>query len=141
MKRLSRTRLFLLEMLVNLLIFVIGAAVCITTLSEAYSLSASSRVLTKSHHAVENAVMAFRATKGNISELPDILNGKLTATDKMEVWYDKNWNVCSSENGIYHLEIAVSELENNIVKAHIVMYPPQGDAVVQLSISQYKSTN
>lgn len=139
MKRLSRTRLFLLEMLVNLLIFVVGATVCFATLSEAYSLSAFSRVLTKAHIATENATMAFRATNGDITTMPDILNCTLINSNKMQIWYDKNWNVCSKENGIYLLEITTSEDKHNIINGNFNVYEPNGDSILELSICQYKN--
>ncbi len=65
MKRLSRTRLFLLEMLVNLLVFCIGAAICLMALSRAYSMSADSRVASQAQRITENAAMAFRAAGGD----------------------------------------------------------------------------
>lgn len=139
MKKLSRTRLFLLEMLVNLLIFVIGATICFATLSKAYSLSAFSRVLTKAHIATENAAMAFRASDGDITAMPDILNGTLINSNKMQVWYDKNWNVCSKQNGIYLLEIIVSDEKYNIVNCNFNMYEPNGESILELSISEYKN--
>lgn len=141
MKKLSRTRLFLLEMLVNLLIFSIGAAICIMTLSQAYSLSASGRVLTKAQRITENAAMTFRAVDGNIKAMPSILNGQLTDENKMEVWYDKNWNVVSPESGIYCLKLRVKPLENNVMQADIAVYPPDGDAVTRLSVCEYQSQN
>ncbi len=139
MKKLSRTRLFLLEMLVNLLIFVVGATICFTTLSQAYSMSAFSRVLTKANIATENAAMAFRAADGDITLMPNILNGALITSNKMQIWYDKNWNICSKENGIYILEITTSNGEYNIINGKINVYYANGESILELPICEYKN--
>lgn len=126
-------------MLVNLLVFVVGATICFATLSEAYSLSASSRVLTKAHLEIENASMAFRAVNGDITKLPNILNGSLISKDKMQIWYDKGWNVTSKENGIYLLEIKTSSDDYNLITGDFQIYEPKGEIILQLSICEYQS--
>ena len=77
MKRLSRTRLFLLEMMVNLLVFCVGAAICLMAFAKAYALSAESRVLSQAQRTAENAAMALRSLDGDLSALPYLLDGQM----------------------------------------------------------------
>lgn len=141
MKKLSRTRLFLLEMLVNLLVFIIGAAVCLTTLSEAYSLSASSVVITNAHQTLENTAMTFRSVNGDLNEFCIALNGIFTDSNTIKVWYDKSFNPVSEDLGIYYLKANIKESENNVINAKFTIYYSNDKAIEKLSVSQYKNPN
>lgn len=136
MKRLSRTRLFLLEMLVNLLVFCVGAAICLMTLSRAYSLSADSRAAAGAQRAAENAAMAFRTADGTLSALPALLSGR-AEDDSFTAWYDQNWQPVREKNGIYRLHIRTKPLENHVVQAQITVYPPEGEPIAALTVCEY----
>lgn len=140
MKRLSRTRLFLLEMLVNLLVFCVGAAICLMTLSRAYSLSASSRVSTQAQRVVQNAAMAFRATNGELIEMPSLLSGRME-DDVLHIWYSQDWQPVAEADGIYCLTVSVKPLENHVRHAQITVSPVQGgQPVAELSVCEYVGT-
>lgn len=136
MKRLSRTRLFLLEMLVNLLVFCVGAAICLLALSRAYSLSADSRVATQAQRITENAAMAFRTADGDLSALPNLLSGRCE-DDTFTAWYSQDWQPVREKNGIYRLVIRSKPLENHVVQAKIEVYPPAGEPVAALTVCEY----
>lgn len=141
MKKLSRTRLFLLEMLVNLLVFIVGAAVCLTTLSEAYSLSASSVVITNAHQTLENTAMTFRSVNGDLQEFCTALNGVFTDSNTIKVWYDKSFNTADESSGIYYLKASVKQAENNVINANFTIYSPDNKVIEKLSISEYKGND
>lgn len=136
MKRLSRTRLFLLEMLVNLLVFCVGAAICLLALSRAYSLSADSRVATQAQRITENAAMAFRSADGDLSALPNLLSGRCE-DDTFTAWYSQDWQPVRETNGIYRLVIRSKPLENHVVQAKIEVFPPTGEPVAALTVCEY----
>lgn len=136
MKRLSRTRLFLLEMLVNLLVFCVGAAICLMTLSHAYSLSADSRAAAEAQRITENAAMAFRAADGQLSALPNLLSGRCE-DDIFTAWYSQDWQPVREKNGIYRLVIRTTALENEVVQATIEVYPPEGSPLTVLTVCEY----
>lgn len=137
MKHLSRTRLFLLEMLVNLLVFCVGAAICLMTLSRAYSLSAGSRVNAQVQQVVQNVAMAFRAANGDPQDLPGMLSGRIEDGDFI-AWYNQDWRPVAQADGIYALRLSVSPLENHVVEAEITVAPVSGGAAVaELSVRQY----
>ncbi|MDR3765740.1 MAG: hypothetical protein Q3Y08_01700 [Butyricicoccus sp.] len=137
MKHLSRTRLFLLEMLVNLFVFCVGAAICLMALSHAYSLSANSRVSTQAQRVVQNAAMAFRATDGELSQMPSLLSGRMQ-DDVLHIWYSQDWQPVAEADGIYCLTISVKPLENHVRQANITVSPVQGgQPVAELSVCEY----
>ena len=136
MKRLSRTRLFLLEMLVNLLVFCVGATVCLLALSRAYSLSAFSRAATQAQRITENAAMAFRTADGDLSALPALLSGRC-ADDTFTAWYNQDWQPVREENGIYRLIIRSRPLENHVVQAEIEVHPPAGEPIAAITVCEY----
>lgn len=136
MKRLSRTRLFLLEMLVNLLVFCIGAAICLMALSRAYSMSADSRVASQAQRITENAAMAFRAADGDLEALPALLSGRCDE-DAFTAWYSQDWQPVREKKAIYRLVIRARALENHVIQAKIEVYPPQGEPVAALTVCEY----
>lgn len=136
MKRLSRTRLFLLEMLVNLLVFCVGAAICLLAFAHAYAQSAESRVISQAQRVTENAAMAFRSTGGDLSALPGLLTG-VYEEDTFTVWYSQDWQPVRRSQGIYRLEMVCKAIENDVLCAEIAVYPPEGEAVAALSVCQY----
>lgn len=137
MKRLSRTRLFLLEMLVNLLVFCVAAAICLMTLSRAYSLSAGSRVSTQAQRIVHNAAMAFRAADGELSALPGLLSGRVE-DEVFHAWYSQDGRAVAEQDGIYCLTVSVRYLENHVSEAALAVTPVQGgDPVAELTVREY----
>lgn len=136
MKRLSRTRLFLMEMLVNLLVFCVGAAICLMTFSRAYSLSAASRVASQAQRVTENAAMAFRSANGDLAALPSLLSGRVE-DGTLTVWYSQDWQPVREKEGIYRLVMRTQALEHHVVQAEITVYPPEGEPVVELAVQEY----
>ena len=136
MKRLSRTRLFLLELLVNLLVFCVGIAICLMTLSRAYSWSADSRAAAGAQRIAENAAMAFRAADGELCALPALLSGHCES-DSFTAWFDQDWQPVREKNGIYRLHVRTQPLENHVVQAKIQVYPPDGEPIAELTICEY----
>ena len=136
MRPLSRTRLFLLELLVNLLVFCVGAAICLMTLTRAYSLSADSRALTEAQRITENAAIAFRATEADLFGLPQLLSGRVEG-DTLTVWYGKDWQTVREKYGIYRLTVRADNTAPMIRRAIIKVYPPEGKPLTSLTISVY----
>lgn len=136
MKPLSRTRLFLMEMLVNLLVFCVGAAICLMALTRAYSLSADSRVLTAAQRVTENAAIAFRAADGDLSALPQLLSGHVEG-DTLTVWYSQDFQPVHASRGIYRLVLRVKTIQPAVLRADIRVLPPEGDAVTGLTVHAY----
>lgn len=136
MKRLSRTRLFLLEMLVNLLVFCVGAAICLMALTRAYSLSAGSRVLTEAQRVCENAAIAFRQADGDLAQLPQLLSGRVEG-DTLTVWYSQDWQPVRASRGIYRLVLRAAAGDHAVLRAEIEVLPPEGEPVTTLTVHHY----
>lgn len=137
MKRLSRTRLFLLEMLVSLLVFCVGAAICLMALARAYSLSAGSHVSTQAQRAIQNAAMAFRAADGDTGALPGLLSGRCE-DEVFRAWYSQDWRPVAEKDGIYCLTLAVTPLESHVLEAKIAVSPVAGgQPVAALTVREY----
>lgn len=136
MKRLSRTRLFLLEMMVNLLVFCVGAAICLMAFARAYALSAESRVLTQAQRTAENAAMALRSLDGDLSALPYILDGQMQ-DGKFTAWYSQDWQPVAEKDGIYQMVVSAKMGENHVLDIKITIYSPARETVLALPLRQY----
>ncbi len=136
MKRLSRTRLFLLEMMVNLLVFCVGAAICLMAFAKAYALSAESRVLSQAQRTAENAAMALRSLDGDLSALPYLLDGQMQE-GKFIAWYSQDWQPVTEENSIYQMEVSAEMGDNHVLNLEIIIYSPAHEAVLTLPLRQY----
>lgn len=117
----KRTNLFLIELILNLLIFVLCAAVCVGLLVHAHSLSRESTELTGAVYAAQAAAAEWQWN----SLSPD--TGWQAGTDGAEYvkYLDGNWQPlssadASSEDGRFRLSINEIPVENEwLISAEI----------------------
>lgn len=140
MKPLSRTRLFLLEILVNLLVFCVGVAICTLAITNAYSLSAQSRVLTEAVRTAENAAVAIQAADGDLTALPSLLSGKVS-DDRFTAWYSREWEPVRAAKGIYSLTVTVKSIQPDMLRADIKVLSPENKTVTKLAVHIYTGTD
>ncbi|MDR2157425.1 MAG: hypothetical protein LBO81_06580 [Clostridiales Family XIII bacterium] len=82
--KISKSAVFLFELMVVILIFTIAAAVCTSIFAKAYSFSSDSKNLTMAVIKAESAAERFKASKGAGGQ-PDAL------------YFDKHWQAVASE--------------------------------------------
>lgn len=103
----SHSSLFLIELMIVLVFFALASTVCIQLFVQSHLLSQSTAEQNEAILLAESMAEEFRAADGDISA--------------KDVYYDKNWSVCSREEAAYTREVAL-RTEHNMKVADISVY-------------------
>ena len=147
MNRLKHTRssLFLIELIIAILFFSAGSAVCIQAFVQAHLMSQKASDLSFASAQVSSAASVVRYTDGSpeaiagyfpgAEEIPgaeaaaDTENGGQTCA----VYYDEERQLCSAEDAAYILTIH-TEQEGGRTDARLSMSSAEGSSIYELSL-------
>ena len=73
MRRLTKSRLFFLELLVNILFFCVCASICVMVFSRAYTVNAESSLLSDAVQSTQKVAESYKAAHGDLAEVEEIL--------------------------------------------------------------------
>ncbi len=114
----SRTKLFLIELIIIMLFFSFAGAACMNLFANAKILSTKSTQTVEASLRVQSAAEIFSSTKEDKEALAKALGG--TATNNgAKVAYDENWQ--PTTEGIYLMDIAITP-QGKLLSAQITMY-------------------
>jgi hypothetical protein len=105
MKRLQKSRLFFLELMVCILFFCVCSAICLGVFARAHQMSAQSAAMTHALLRAESAAEAYKAADGDLSAAAQWLDGSLDGTT-VTIYYDDTWQTVSGETASYVLTIS-----------------------------------
>lgn len=96
MRRLTKSRLFLLELMIDLLFFCICGAVCLAVFAHAHGLSVSSGELSNAVLKAESAAEDYRAAGGDVQRVAQRL-GAQADDEILQLYYDARWQPTDGE--------------------------------------------
>lgn len=124
--KVSKSGLFLFELIVVIFLFTVSAAVCISIFANSYNYSTQSRDLTTCTLKAETAAEVFKETRGDADALISALGanddthdivsaetanpGSNTSIDEyiLNIYYNEQWNNVDEINSVYTLTIKVN---------------------------------
>lgn len=134
----SRSSLFLIELIIAILFFSAGSAVCIRAFSQAWLMSREAADLSFASAQVSSAASAVRYTDGSAEslrayfpeaeELAEDGNSRTCA-----VYYDKERQLCSETNAAYILTIRTVQ-NGNRTDASLSMTGTDGESIYELNL-------
>ncbi len=118
----NRSGIFLLEIMLAILLFSIAGALCLQMFAKSRQMSKDTADLTQAAAHVQNAaeLMKYAAeptvwdTENTffpdclLKEYPDAV----VSSNNIQIYFDENWNYCQKESGVYRMEAAPSQTEN-----------------------------
>ena len=90
-----------MELIIAILVFSVSAAVCVRMFARSYTLSLESRELSHAVAIVQSQAEIFYGNPGSVTDA--------------DIYYDKDFNVCSAESSSY--EMVSSDVTDNTVSA------------------------
>ena len=115
----SKSRLFLLELVLAIFIFAVSASICAQVFTKAYTVSRDAKSLSQAVRLAENAAAMIDAS---VKEGSDPFFYLLRETDGVfTAWFDKDMAGCGKPDAVYSLEISCSEEETGLQKADITI--------------------
>lgn len=120
--RISKSGLFLFELIVVIFLFTVSAAICISIFAKSYTFSTDSESLTMSSIKAETAAEVFKSNNGDAGTDAEAIAEALGADPAtmdvilgednddygdftMNLYYDKNWNNTDEINKEYTLTV------------------------------------
>jgi Tfp pilus assembly protein PilE len=105
--KISKSAIFLFELMFVILVFTVSAAICSNIFGQAYTYSTGSTDLTQAMLAAENAAEEFKADAAGAAERTD--------------FYDKNWNpVDGADPANVRYSVAVSIMETDVLRTCLI---------------------
>lgn len=137
MKRLPRSRLFLLELTIDLVFFCVCAAVCLTLLARAGALTRQSDELGGALLAAENAAETFAAVNGDAAQTALKL-GAVLGEDGLALSFDETWAPIAETDAAYRLTMRIDRPQERLAAAFIeVTRLKDGGLVYQLETKRF----
>ncbi|MDY3919316.1 MAG: hypothetical protein SOZ59_09995 [Candidatus Limivivens sp.] len=111
----SKSRLFLLELLLAILIFAVSGTVCIRIFAKAYTVSRDTKALNGAVNLAESAAAMLNAAEADRTAgfsdgsacfylLQEYSSGELSEEGFL-AWFDENFRCCDKETAVYQLSI------------------------------------
>lgn len=133
--RTSKTKLFLLEMVIILLFFAFAGAVCMNLFVKAKLLSQQSTDLTQATLQAQAAAETIKSIGKDADELFAMI-GAVPSQDGLCVYYDQEWNEVSVEqDATYEMKIVFLE-ENRELTSNITV-EKEDDIIYSLTTTQF----
>lgn len=99
------SRLFLIELMIAVLFFSLGSAVCVQAFAKAHTASGEARDLAFASATVSGAANVVRYTDGGLTSFQTYYPGAFAAEDGYAVCYDSGFAPCGSGNAAYVLKV------------------------------------
>ena len=132
----SKSSVFLLEILINILLFCVLCVCSLQFFIKSYQLTNKTTSL---HHAVTicNSVAAtFQSGNGTLESLEAVYESSFTSGDSLYIYLDKNYQECDSRDVAYY--IMVSPQHTAIPSVNISFYENGYDATYQMDVYNYQ---
>lgn len=132
----SKSGLFLIELIIVILFFSIASAVCVQLFVRSHLISTQSEELTQSVNVSQSAAACIQQTKGDIDRTASLLGG-VVESDKVVVYYDKDWNVCEGSEAAYRMELSITQQEDMLTCDSVVIKSFNDKEIYQVTQKKY----
>ncbi len=131
---------FLVELVVNCLIFAICAAVCLSLFVLGFNNSQKSRELSMATLSAQNIAEVIKACDGDEEEISSHI--ALGEKDGVRcVYYNKDWEVVTSQEESEFYALVSIEEENEFVSSFIEVMDEENNMVYYLEVAKYVGDN
>lgn len=128
----TKSSLFLMEIIINLLLFSILCVCSLQFFMKAYQLTEKTTTL---HHAVtacSNVASVYESGIGDLDIIYDTYAYAIYIDNKIAIFYDKDYNECDREHSSYY--IMIEKTENLLNQINICFYENDSDGKVFYTI-------
>lgn len=131
----SKSSMFLLEILINILLFSILCVCSLQFFIKSYQLTESTTML---HHAVttcNNVASVFKTGDGSTNSIIDVFPNAIIENGQIYIYFDENYQDCDSQNVFYY--ITVNEKDFEIPCINISFYKNGEEATYSIDAYYY----
>jgi hypothetical protein len=110
----SRSSLFLIEIIIAILFFSIGAAICVQVFATSYLCTKDSETLSHAQLLVSSMAEVLTGSEGEDSLILHHFPDAVMENNKIRVFYDDNWESCPEESASYLLLVEKEKEKNDL---------------------------
>ena len=129
----SRSSLFLIELIIAILFFSLGAAVCVQAFVKAHTLTGEARDLSFASSTVSSAANVVKFTAGSLADVQARFPGAYADGEDIAVDYDSGFAPCGAEDAAYTLRIHTEDQADQRTAA-IRMDGRDGSTIYELAL-------
>ncbi len=131
----TRSSLFLIELIIAILFFSLGSAVCVQAFAKAHTLTAQARDLSFASSTVSAAANVIKSTDGSLAQVQEYFPQAVTdGENTIAVYYDAGFAPCSDADAAYTMRIT-TDAPGLIRTAGIRMFDRDGEKLYELFLS------
>lgn len=130
----TRSSLFLIELIIAILFFSLGSAVCVQAFVKAHTLTAQARDLSFASSTVSSAASVIKYTDGSLEQTRAYFPGAFTLDEDIAVCFDESFAPCGADAAAYTMLIH-TDGPGLIHTADIRMDDRDGEKLYELFLS------
>lgn len=130
----SRSSLFLIELILAILFFSLGSAVCVRIFAHAAIISRSASDLSFASSQVSSAASVIRFSDDPAGNAASYFPGARAQEDSFSVFYDADHTLCNEEDAIYTMNVSYS-VSDGFGTGYICMTGSKGEVLYDLELS------
>ena len=130
-----RSSLFLLELMIAILFFILASGICIRLFVKSHTLEQASRNLDASVREAVSVAEILRSQDDPFSVLETVYPLGISENGDFTIYYDKNWELCTESDGAYRLRLSTA-MDASFLTGTINVYQAE-TLLYNLSVEKY----
>lgn len=130
----TRFSLFLIELMIAILFFSLGSAICIQVFVKAYTVNEDAKRLSFASLNASSAASALKYTDGTADSLKEYFPMISQDEKGLVVYYDKKFNECKKENSFFTMYITQKQMDSTIYANIRITAPDRPKPVYDLDL-------
>lgn len=132
----SKSSIFLLEILINILLFSILCVCSLQFFIKSYQLTNNTTTLHHGVTACNNVAAVFQSGDGTLNSVEDVFTYSFTDNGQLYIYLDENYQECDSQNVTYY--IVVKQQYTEIPSVNISFYKNGEDTTYSIDVYHYQ---
>ena len=130
-----RSSLFLIELMIAILFFILAATICVSLFVKSHNLNQESQNLNHAVNAAVSVTEVFNHCQDPLNRLIELYPEGMADDSSFTIYYTSNWELCSSTEAIFALRLTTS-IEDSMMFGTIRVMEPE-NVLYQLELKKY----
>lgn len=131
----SKSGLFLLELLLNLLLFCLLCGCALLFFIKSHRLSEDATMLHNAVQITSSLAGIYETDENGLDAIKSIYPLATTQGNKLTVHYDKSYRPCGTEDALYH--VVISPVQDKYNHINIEFYTPEEEVFYSITACYY----
>ncbi len=135
----SGSSLFLMEILLNILLFSVMLSFCLQFFSKAHTLTHATTELERAVTTCSNAANMFEAGDGSLDSVSSMYKNKVFVNGQLVIYLDEDFLDCPAEESVFTMTVALLPDDSPVTRACISCQKGRTDVIYQITVCHYSA--